>query len=128
MWRCVALATAGPVACGAAVLLLQPAIGRTLNGGDALPSGHTTAAVCTAMVVLLVGPRLAGRRVPRVAGAPVVVAVTVIMGTTLITNGLHVPSDILAGAVAGVAGVLSTAFLIDRIAERQHAKGPRISD
>lgn len=102
-----------------AVTVLQPTIGRTLEGGFALPSGHTAGAVAFTAGVSLLVMSLAPRRplVTGIASAVAVLVVSVTVGTSLVANGLHYTTDTIAGACTAIAAIYGSALLIDRLAE-----------
>ena len=52
-WRLALLAVVGPGLTGACTTLLKPALGRTIEGGFAFPSGHTGGATSLGLVVAL---------------------------------------------------------------------------
>lgn len=73
------------------------------------PSGHTAAAaVAYGGLLALLAP--SGRRAPLLAAAGAVAAAVLIGGSRL-ALGMHTASDVLVGAVAGVAGALVLARL-----------------
>ncbi|WP_214365470.1 phosphatase PAP2 family protein [Pseudonocardia sp. H11422] len=119
--RLAVLAIAGPGLTGLATTLLKPAIGRTIDGDFAYPSGHTGAAGALGLVVALLvvsllqpGPRLAG--VLLVIGT---LLTGVGMALALVAEDIHYATDTVGGLSIAVAAVLTTALVIDRFANRQ---------
>lgn len=124
-YRLAVVAVLGPMLTGGAVLVLQPAIGRTLDGVDALPSGHTAGAVALALVVALAGTALPlGLPERWVFGlaAVAVAAVSALVAFALVGNGLHYPTDTVAGLCTAVAGVLGAALATDLLADRMFGR------
>lgn len=113
--RLAAVALGGPVLAGICTTALQPVVGRTLEGGFALPSGHTSGVTAVATAGLLVAMNLAGERARAVAyiGTPMVIAVSATMGVALVANRLHYASDVAAGFCTAIAVVLGTAIVAD---------------
>jgi hypothetical protein len=113
--RLAAVALIAPLLTGAVTHVLQSLIGRTLNGGFAMPSGHTAGATSIAIVVALVGIGLAGRRRTPVAifGGIAVLLVAATMAVALVVNQLHYLTDIVDGFCAAVALVLGVALAAD---------------
>ncbi len=109
------VAVVGPGATGVATAALQPAIGRTFEGGFALPSGHTAGATALATVAALLVVSLARSRLRTVglAAAAGVLCFGAIMGVALVANGLHYSTDTLAGFCTAVAIVLGLALAFD---------------
>jgi membrane-associated phospholipid phosphatase len=107
-----------------AVTVLQPAIGRTLEGGFALPSGHTAGAVAFTAGTSLLVMSLTSRRplVAGIASAVAVLGVAVIVGMSLVANGLHYTTDTIAGACTAIVAIYGSALAIDRLAESPSRK------
>lgn len=118
--RLAVVAFAGPALTGLATTVLQPAIGRTLDGGFALPSGHTASATALATVAALLAVSLADQRPLPVAllAATGVLMVGTTMAVALVANGLHFVTDTAAGFCTAVAIVLGTAPAVDHVADR----------
>lgn len=116
--RLAVLCVLAPMATAAVTLALQALVGRSLNGGDALPSGHTAAATCTVLVAVVVIRGLIARRGIWINWLTViaVVGVPATMSVALISNDLHVATDAVAGFCAALVVVLGTAIGIDRSA------------
>ncbi|MGQ0719390.1 MAG: phosphatase PAP2 family protein [Pseudonocardiales bacterium] len=126
--RLAVLAFAGPGATGVVTTVLQPLVGRTLEGDFSLPSGHTGVATAISAVAALVVIGLVRTRLVTVAAvaAAVVFAVGTVMGIALIANGLHYPTDVVAGFCAALAIVLVLGLVLDSIkprARRRSAPG-----
>jgi undecaprenyl-diphosphatase len=116
--RLTTVAIAGPVLTGAITLALKPAIGRTLDGAYALPSGHTGGVVSVAMVGALYVMSMAGARrglVALLSGAVVLVVASGI-SLALVANNFHYLTDTVAGFCTAVAVVLGTALTVDSVA------------
>jgi len=117
--RLAIVALVGPGLTLLTTTVLQPVIGRTVNGGYALPSGHTAGitAVLTVGSLLVIG--LPGGRRGGILAAVTVALGTLAggatMGVALIANGLHVLTDTIAGFCAAVAIVLGTALSVDAL-------------
>jgi hypothetical protein len=114
--RLAAVALVAPLLTGAVTDVLQSLIGRTLNGGFAMPSGHTAGATSIAIVVALVGVGLAGRcrRPVAIFGGIAVLLVAATMAVALVVNQLHYVTDTVAGFCTAVALVLGVALVVDR--------------
>lgn len=121
--RMAVLAFAGPGATGIATTVLQPLVGRTLEGVFALPSGHTgsvTAIFTVAALVVIGSVRTRLVTVVATAGTAVIATGTA-MGIALIANGLHYPTDVVAGFCTALAIVLGLALALDSIGPRAAA-------
>lgn len=118
--RLAVVAVLGPLVTGLATTGLQPLIGRTHDGGFALPSGHAGGATAIAVVAALIAVSFAVRRLwTGVALAAVaVLAVAAVMTVGLIVNDFHYLTDAVAGFCTGVAFVLATAMIVDAVADR----------
>jgi PAP2 superfamily. len=116
------LAIVGPGVVGVTTTLLKPALGRTLDGDPAFPSGHTAGVTALALTAGLLLVNVAGHRLLTVA-----VAVVGLLGASsavalgLIADGFHYPTDTLGGFCLAVAVVLGLALLIDRVRDRRPA-------
>ncbi|MEJ3652803.1 phosphatase PAP2 family protein [Actinomycetes bacterium KLBMP 9759] len=119
--RLALVVLAGPPATGLVTTALQPLIGRTLEGGFALPSGHaggaTSVAIAAALVVLHLVPKRARTPVAVVAGFGVL-AVWSAITVALVANGLHYASDTVASLCAAVVVVLGIPLAVDHLAGR----------
>lgn len=122
--RVAVIALVAPPLTGAAATALQPVIGRTLEGGFALPSGHTAGATSIAIVAALLVTSLTSRYrgpVGVIAGLGVVL-VAAAVSIALVVNGLHFVTDTLAGLCTALVVVLGVALLVDcRISGRIRA-------
>ena len=126
--RAAVFAVLGPlVAVGVTDLLLKPAIGRRMGDGLAFPSGHTTAAVSVALVivVVLLGPSRPRWPAPaRWAACVVAVGCAGMVAVALVGSGYHYATDTLGGFCVAVMVVPTVAWLIDRLADRIEAGMP----
>jgi membrane-associated phospholipid phosphatase len=117
--RAALLTVFGPgVAIGLTEVVLKPLVGRRLRGGLSFPSGHTTGAVATAvvLVVFLLGPSRPMMRLGfRLLLCLVAAACAVIVATALVGAGDHYATDTLGGLCTAIAVVLVVSFLIDTI-------------
>lgn len=108
----------------AVLVLLKRLVGRRLDGGLAYPSGHTTAVLSVALVVVvaLCGP---ARRPswPRVIGAVAALGVAGAVGVALVVAEFHYPTDVVGGAGVATVVIGGLALLLDRIPAGQD--GPR---
>jgi membrane-associated phospholipid phosphatase len=118
--RLAVLAVVGPGLTGLATATLKPVFGRTITGGLAFPSGHTAALTALAVVVALIVASLVGAGA--LSGLLLIVAAAMAAGTAmgiaLVVMDVHYPTDTVGGFGTGIAVVLGTALLIDRIADR----------
>lgn len=126
--RAAVLAVLGPlVAVGVTDLLLKPAIGRRMGDGLAFPSGHTTAAVSVALVVVVVllGPSRPRWPAPaRWAASALAVCGAGMVAVALVGSGYHYATDTLGGFCVAVMVVPTMAWLVDRLAGRAEAGKP----
>jgi membrane-associated phospholipid phosphatase len=118
--RLAVLAFAGPCVTGVVTTVLQPLVGRTLEGDFALPSGHTGVATAISAVAALVVIGSVRTRLVTVAAVAIAVvfAVGTVMGIALIANGQHYPTDVVAGFCTALAIVLGLALGLDSIGPR----------
>lgn len=107
-------------AMSAIVLSTKAALGRSLpytkpgHHADAFPSGHTaTFLVCLGTLVLLASTRHRNRRKPLLTA---VVLGTVLVASSLVYDGFHWLTDVLASAALGTAIL---AVLHDRLNRRK---------
>ena len=77
---------------------------------NSFPSGHTNAAFAFALAVCMAAP---GRWMKVTA-----VCMAVVMGLSRLYVGVHVPSDVLAGAVIGALCGLAGAWVVKTVWER----------
>jgi undecaprenyl-diphosphatase len=122
--RIALLAIVGPGLTGVATTMLKPAIGRTLAGEYAFPSGHTGGAtalgVVTALLLIQVLRTATGASATLLAAGALVSGGT--MAVALIAEGDHYPTDTVGGFCVAVAVVLASALVIDRAAERRRRR------
>lgn len=118
--RAAVATVAGVGLAAVAVVGLQAAIGRTLDGYDALPSGHTAGAVAvaTAVGIVIVSAWTARPRVSAAFAGGVVGLTGVAVALGLVANRLHVTTDTVAGFALGVGSVLATALGVDAVVDR----------
>jgi len=123
-WPAVLLVVAGPVA---AVLLtefvLKPLVGRTHEGGLALPSGHTTSVTSMAWVFVLVFVAGARQRPWWLRAGLTCLAVAAVLGVagSMIALDQHYATDTMAGALVATAVVGTLALLLDGWLRRRRA-------
>jgi undecaprenyl-diphosphatase len=115
--RLAVLAIAGPGLTGVATTLLKPALGRTLDGLFAFPSGHTGGAtslglVLALLVISLVHPGRVGGLTLLAMGA---LAAGGAVGTAMVAGNAHYPTDTIGGFCTAVVVVLGTALVLDRL-------------
>ena len=118
-WRgAVLVAVAVPAATGVTELVLKPLIGRTLMGDLSFPSGNETRvfALAAAFAVLLADPPRA--RIP--AAVRLLLALAALLaagavGIAMVGLGHHYFTYAVGGAAVGVAAVLATTLILDRL-------------
>jgi undecaprenyl-diphosphatase len=119
------LAVVGPGLTGVCTTLLKPALGRTLEGGFAFPSGHTGGATSLGLVLALVVISLL--RAGRGGGLAILAAGGLVVGggvgAAMIASNLHYPTDTLGGFCTAVAVVCGAALVLDRMAENRMPSG-----
>lgn len=111
------VAIAGPGVTGVLTTVMKPALGRTLEGVPAFPSGHTAGITAIALVVALLVTGLFRRpsvTVTILAGVGVVLAATTV-ATGLVIERFHYPTDTLGGFCVAVVVVLGLALLVERV-------------
>jgi membrane-associated phospholipid phosphatase len=118
-WRgAVLVAVAVPAAGALTEYVLKPLIGRTTEGYLSYPSGHSTAvfALAAAFAVLLADPDR-----PRMPAALRVLLLLIVflaastVAVAVIGLGFHYFTDTVGGAAVGIAVVLATALILDRL-------------
>jgi len=125
-WPAVTLAVAGPLT---AVLLtefvLKPLIGRTHDGGLALPSGHTTSITSLAWVFVLLFVAGAHHRPWWLRGALIVLAAAAVLGVagSMVALDRHYATDTVAGALVATAAVGAVALSLDGWQRRNRTAG-----
>jgi membrane-associated phospholipid phosphatase len=86
----------------------HPALGAHQLGDTAFPSGHATAAMSIALAAVLVARKGRPRLLAAIAGGAYTLAVSI----SLVVQGWHFPSDVLAGLLVSTAiGMLVLAGL-----------------
>ena len=124
-------ATAVPVAEALTEGLIKPLVHRTLLGGIAYPSGHTTAIVAlAAMVTVLVAVPLRAAPARRARAFILVVAYAVVAGVAIGLIGLrwHYFTDVVAGAAVGAGTVCALALALDARVVRRLVAADRTAD
>jgi len=118
--RIALLALAGPALTGVLTsILLKPLVGRTIDGAESYPSGHTGAATALTLVVALLlasAVRSTAARIVIVVVLTLVVAAT--MATALVVQHVHYPTDTVGGACTALVAVLTVALVVDRVTDR----------
>jgi membrane-associated phospholipid phosphatase len=118
-WRgAIFVAIAVPAAEAITEYALKPLVGRTLNGYQAYPSGHTTGVFVLAAVftVLLLNPPRP--RLPVAARVLLVLAALLAACATalaMVGMGAHYFTDTVGGAAVAIAVALATALVLDRL-------------
>jgi undecaprenyl-diphosphatase len=127
--RTALLAVLGPaLAAGVAEFVLKPLINRRINDALSFPSGHTTAAVSVAIVIVLA---LLGPSRPRWPVAlRYALSVAALLGaaavaTALVGSGYHYSTDTLGGFCVAVGVVLAVAWTIDALSVKSEHDTPR---
>ena len=123
--RLAVLAVVGPGLTGVCTTLLKPALGRTIEGGFAFPSGHTGGATSLGLVLALVVISLLR---PGRGGGLAILAVGGLVvgggvGAAMIATNSHYPTDTLGGFCTAVAVVCGAALVLDRMAEHRMPSG-----
>jgi undecaprenyl-diphosphatase len=122
--RAALLAVLGPpVAAGFTEFVLKPLIDRRLADSLSFPSGHTTAAVSVAMVVVvaLLGPsRPSWPPFARWGLSALALLSAAAVATALVGSGYHYATDTVGGFCVAAASVLAVAWIIDLLAHRRH--------
>lgn len=118
--RLAMLAVVGPGLSVLVTTAIKPAVGRTINGGYlAYPSGHTAFATALALVL---GLLLVSLMFGKPGGVALVLGTAGAAGAAMawsqIALGAHYPTDTLGGFCIAVAMVPTTAWLVDRLADR----------
>jgi membrane-associated phospholipid phosphatase len=113
-WRPAALATLGPALALLVTEVGKRVVGRSLDGGFALPSGHTTgvASVVATMAILRLGHATHVRRAAATGLLTATLAAGAI-GILMVTLHFHYATDIFAGYCVALAVPLAVALAID---------------
>lgn len=119
--RLALLAVVGPGLTGLLTLTLKPLIGRTLNGLDTFPSGHTGGATAIALVasLLVVDLLPAAHRIRFVLVPGVTVLVACCVGAAMVAESLHYATDVVGGFCVAVSSVLGLALVLERLPVRR---------
>jgi len=116
--RLAVLAVVGPGLTGVCTTLLKPALGRTIEGGFAFPSGHTGGATALGLVTALLVISLV--RPGWVGGIAIVAAGGVLcgglVGAAMVASNAHYPTDTVGGFCIAVVMVCGAALVLDRVA------------
>jgi undecaprenyl-diphosphatase len=127
--RAALLAVLGPaLAAGVAEFVLKPLINRRINDSLSFPSGHTTAAVAVAVVIVvaLLGPSRPRWPVAlRYSLAVVALLGAAAVATALVGSGYHYSTDTLGGFCVAVGVVLTAAWTIDAVSVKSEHDTPR---
>lgn len=118
-WEALPLIVVAPVlTAGLTGFVLQPGIGRLLNGGWAYPSGHTAtiASLAAVLLVLLAGARRPASAGVRLALAGAGFAVTGAVAGALVALELHYVTDTVGAACLAVGVALVVALASDALA------------
>lgn len=120
--RAAVLVVAGAGMAVGTATLLKHLVGRTIHGDGNLsyPSGHTAFATALALVVALLATGRLG--LGRKAGTSLVLAAALVAGAAMgwaqVALGAHYPTDVLGGWCTALAVIPTTAWLVDRMADR----------
>ena len=114
-WKWLVLTLAGPALTGAITESAKHLVDRTINGGLALPSGHTAGATSILVILALaVLTRVRAHVVPAgVVAALAVTAGAAGVGLIMVSLDAHYPTDVVAGFCTAVVLTLGTALLLD---------------
>lgn len=117
-YRLAILAVAGPGITGVCTTVLKPALGRTLEGVFAFPSGHTGGGtslglVAAFIVISLLRPGRGGALAILAVGALVVGGG---VGAAMVASNAHYPTDTIGGFCTAVVVVCGVALALDRLA------------
>jgi membrane-associated phospholipid phosphatase len=95
--------------------VLKPLVGRTHDGGLALPSGHTTSIASMAWVFVLVFVAGARQRPWWLRAGLICLAVLAVLGVagSMVALDRHYATDTMAGALVATAVVGTLALLLD---------------
>jgi undecaprenyl-diphosphatase len=123
--RAAVLAVGGPGLTGLITTFGKPVVDRTIGRHEAFafPSGHTGGAtslilVCALLLAAAFGLRARGTAVFATASAVVVGGA---VGTGMVADGSHYPTDAVGGFCTAVASVLAVALVLDAVVLRRRA-------
>jgi membrane-associated phospholipid phosphatase len=123
-WPVIVLAVAGPIASVVLTeFVLKPVVGRTHEGGLALPSGHTTTIASLGWVFVLVF--VARTTLPwwwRAGLAALALGAVLGVAGSMVALDLHYFTDTVAGGLVATAVVGSLALLLDAWAGRSSSR------
>ena len=88
--------------------------------GSSFPSGHVAAAAAYGAIAVVVFQRVRNGWV-RAITVVVVIALPIIVGLSRAYRGMHYMTDVVAGAVLGVASVIAVYLVLRRADERRDA-------
>jgi len=115
--RLAVLAVVGPGVTGLCTTLLKPALGRTIGGGFAFPSGHTGGATSLGLIVALLAISLL--RPSRAAALAILAAGALVIGggvgAAMIASNAHYPTDTIGGFCTAIVVVCGGALVLDRM-------------
>jgi len=116
-WLSALVAVVGPASTVLLTeLVCKPLFGRSINGADSFPSGHTAALTALAACMVLLAARRWGRK--GAAGAvPLGLLVSGSMVLSVVRVQAHYVSDALAGVLLGVIVVLAAAVAVSVVVE-----------
>jgi membrane-associated phospholipid phosphatase len=119
--RLAVLAVVGPGLTGVCTTLLKPALGRTIEGGFAFPSGHTGGATSLGLVLALLAISLL--RPGRGGGLAILAAGALVVGggvgAAMVASNAHYPTDTVGGFCTAVVAVCGAALVLDRMVEHR---------
>jgi membrane-associated phospholipid phosphatase len=118
-YRLAILAVVGPGLTGVCTTFLKPALGRTIDGGYAFPSGHTGGATSLSLVVALLVISLLR---PGRGGALAILAASAVVigggvGAAMVVSNSHYPTDTVGGFCTAVVMVCGAALVLDWLAK-----------
>ena len=121
--RLALLAVVGPAVADVAVISAKHLVGRTIQGSLSYPSTHTAHFVAFAMVVALLVVDMVDLdgavAAALVLGSGAVGAL--VMGWALVANGVHYPTDTLAGLCVAIAVIPVSAWCMDLLGGKPSA-------
>jgi membrane-associated phospholipid phosphatase len=132
-WRVAVLAVLGPlIAVFASEGVFKPLIGRPRGGSsyptaDSFPSGHETGLTAMLVVLSVLLLRTTWHAAVKAAVLLIFAAWAALGAVGLVRIFAHYPSDTVGALCVSLAVVLSTALLIDVVADRR-VSGPAVPD